>query len=66
MTRQDFRTGLCQCREILGNGARRAGVQFPPAALEQGRIGGVEDQRVLEKIGRFRRRAADVDQFRVR
>ena len=40
-------------------------MQFFAAALEQGFVGGVPDQRVLERVGRLRSEAADVEQFRV-
>ena len=38
-------------------------VQLLPAALQKRGVGGVLDERVLEDVGRLRRRAAAVDQL---
>ena len=57
--------GLLEGRELLVDGARDDKMQFLAAALEQRLVGRVLDQRVLELVGRVRRDAAHVEQFRV-
>ena len=58
MMRQEFRLALDEIGEISFQHRRGAGVQFLAPAAQQGAVGGVLHQRVLEQIGGVRRRPA--------
>src|SRR6266700_4138683 len=54
---EQFRLALDEIGEILFEDRRDAGVEFLTAAAQQGAVGGVLHQRVLEQIGGMRRGA---------
>src|SRR5438067_8781812 len=51
---EQLRLALDEIGEMLSQRRRDAGVQFLPAPAQQGRVGSVLDQRVLEQIGGVR------------
>jgi hypothetical protein len=65
VARENFGLSLLETRELLVDGACDDEMQLLTAALKQRFVSRVTDQCVLELIGRIRRDAADVKQFRV-
>ena len=63
VVRQQLRAGSRQLGELLLQHLGDAGVEVLAAGFEQGAVGGVLDQRVLEAVGRLGRRAAAEDQL---
>ncbi len=64
VTGDDRRRGVDLVRELLDERAGDLGVDALPTAPEQRGVSGVLHQRVLEDVGRVRRRAASLDQLR--
>src|ERR1700730_529323 len=62
---EQFRLALDEFGEMLFQRRRDARVQFLPAPAEQGGVGGVLHQRVLEEIGGVRSDAAAEQQSRI-
>jgi len=58
MACEQFRLALDEIGEMLLQHCSGAGMQFLATGAQQGTVGGVLHQRVLEQIGRMRRRAA--------
>ena len=61
MVGDDFRLAFGHRREPLEQHFGDARMQLPPPALEQRDVGGILHQRVLERVGRVRRRSAPGD-----
>src|SRR5712671_7177258 len=62
---EQFRLALDEIGEMLFQRRRDAGVQFLPSAAQQGRVGSVLHQRVLEQVGGVWSDAAAKQQSRI-